>query len=81
MTETLAYVGMLSILAAFILETRGVLNSRGSLYLWMMIAGSALLAVRAAVSHEWAFLILEAVWCLAALLALVRPGAALDSSA
>lgn len=81
MTGLLAYAGMLLILAAFILETRGVLHSRGRLYLWMMIVGSGLLAVRAGVVREWAFLILEAVWCLAALLALFRPGPAADSSA
>jgi hypothetical protein len=77
----LAYAGMLLILAAFILETRGVLHSRGRPYLWMMIVGSGLLAVRAGVVREWAFLILEAVWCMAALLALIRPGPAADSSA
>ncbi len=72
-TSIMAYIGMLSILAAFVLETRGLLDSRGWVYLWMMILGSALLAIRAAYSAEWAFLILEAVWCLAAALALVRP--------
>ena len=73
-TSAMAYIGMLSILAAFVLETRGRLDSRGGMYLWMMILGSALLAIRAAYMSEWAFLILEAVWCLAAALALVRPG-------
>ena len=74
MTVAMAYGGMLGILVAFVLETRGVLDSRGRVYLWLMAAGSALLAVRAAVVQEWAFLILEAVWCGAALLALSRPG-------
>ena len=72
-TNAMAYVGMLSILAAFVLETRGRLDSRGGAYLWMMIVGSALLAIRAAHMQEWAFLILEAVWSLAALAALLRP--------
>ena len=72
-TNTMAYIGMLSILAAFVLETRGRLDSRGGLYLGMMIVGSALLAIRAAHTQEWAFLILEAVWCIAAVAALLRP--------
>ena len=72
-TSAMAYIGMLSILAAFVLETRGRLDSRGGVYLMMMIVGSALLAVRAAHMGEWAFLILEAVWCLAATAALLRP--------
>ena len=74
MTELMAYAGMLGILTAFVLETRGVLDSRGRPYLWLMAAGSALLAVRAMASREWAFLVLEAVWCGASLLALGRPG-------
>lgn len=67
----ISYTGMLCILAAFVLETRGVLSSRGALYLGLMALGSALLALRAAHSNEWAFLILEVVWCVAALWALV----------
>ena len=75
MLETLsslaAYAGMIFILAAFVLETRGLLSSRGGPYLWLMAVGSGLMAVRAAHSTEWAFLILELVWCAAALWALV----------
>jgi hypothetical protein len=75
----IAYAGMLCILAAFVAETRGLLSSRGIAYLALMAIGSALLALRAAYSREWAFLILEAVWFLAAAAALFgsrreRPG-------
>ena len=73
LSSVMAYSGMVCILAAFILETRGRLDSRGGVYLWMMIAGSALLAIRAAHMAEWAFLILEAVWCVAAIIALLQP--------
>jgi len=77
MIETLsslvAYAGMTCILAAFVLETRGRLSSRGAPYLWMMTVGSGMLALRAAHSNEWAFLILEAVWCVAAAWALLGP--------
>lgn len=73
----LAYAGMSCILIAFVLETRGRLDSRGAVYLWLMTGGSALLAVRAAHMGEWAFLILELVWCLAAAWTLWRP---LDSA-
>ena len=69
----MAYVGMSFILGAFLLETRGRLDSRGSAYLGLMIVGSALLAFRAAHMREWAFFVLEAVWCLAAAWALLRP--------
>ena len=69
-SSVIAYTGMICILAAFVLETRGKLSSRGGPYLWLMTVGSGLLALRAAHSHEWAFLILEGVWCVAALWAL-----------
>ena len=59
---------MILILTAFVLETRGVLHSKERLYLTMMAIGSGLLAVRAYLIDEWAFLILEVVWFLAAVL-------------
>jgi len=66
-TEILSYVGMLFILAAFVLETRNVLHSKQTTYLGLMAVGSALLGIRAYLISEWAFLILEAAWCFAAL--------------
>ena len=72
-SSAMAYVGMFVILLAFFLETRGKLDSRGQVYLGLMVLGSALLAVRAAHVREWAFLVLEAAWCGAAAWALWRP--------
>lgn len=72
LSSTVAYAGMSCILLAFVLETRGRLSSRGSPYLWLMAGGSGLLALRALHSGEWAFLILEVVWCAAALWALLE---------
>ena len=62
---------MILILGAFLLETRDVLDSKNKIYLLMMASGSGLLAIRALLIDEWAFLILEIVWCLAAILALI----------
>ena len=61
---------MMSILLAFLLETRNVLHSKQPLYLFLMAFGSGLLGVRAFLIDEWAFLVLEVVWCGAAVLAL-----------
>ena len=69
-SEVIAYSGMMLILGAFLLETRNVLDSKNRIYLAMMAAGSGLLAIRAFLIEEWAFLILEIVWCLAALIAI-----------
>ena len=70
-SEMLAYVGMASILLAFLLETRNALSSKGTIYLLLMAIGSGLLAFRAYLIGEWAFFILEIVWCGAACIALI----------
>ncbi len=61
-TEIVAYQGMFLILLAFFLETRNKLHSKGKSYLSLMAVGSALLAIRAYLIEEWAFLILELAW-------------------
>ena len=71
LSESIAYIGMMSILLAFLLETRNVLHSKQPLYLFLMAFGSGLLGVRAFLIDEWAFLVLEVVWCAAAVLALL----------
>lgn len=70
-SELLAYIGMASILLAFLLETRDALSSKGNIYLLLMAFGSGLLAIRAYLISEWAFFILEIVWCGAAVIALI----------
>lgn len=72
-SSILGYLGMLVILFAFAVETRGQLSSRDSQYLWMMAIGSGLLGVRALHTAEWAFFILEGVWMGVALWALTQP--------
>ncbi|MEK9651790.1 MAG: hypothetical protein VW102_06285 [Poseidonia sp.] len=74
LSEAIAYVGMISILLAFLLETRDVLHSKQPLYLFMMAFGSGLLGIRAFLISEWAFLVLEVVWFGAAVVALVALG-------
>ena len=69
-SEVVAYLGMALILTAFLLETRDILNSKSSTYLWMMAGGAGLLAIRAYLIDEWAFFILEAVWFGAAVMGL-----------
>ncbi|DAC24260.1 MAG TPA: hypothetical protein D7H94_01955 [Candidatus Poseidoniales archaeon] len=72
-TSVASFLGMLCILFAFVLETRGYLNSRGLKYLSLMAVGSAILGIRALHTGEWAFVILELVWMIAALLAIISP--------
>ena len=70
-TEIVAYVGMFLILLAFFLETRNKLHSKAKQYLSLMAIGSALLAIRAYLIEEWAFLILEVAWFSAAFLGIL----------
>lgn len=74
LSESIAYVGMMCILLAFLLETRNVLHSKQPIYLVLMAVGSGLLGVRAFLIDEWAFFVLEVVWCGAAVLALISLG-------
>lgn len=71
LSEAIAYIGMMSILLAFLLETRDVLHSKQPIYLFMMAFGSGLLGIRAFLISEWAFFVLEVVWCAAAVVALL----------
>lgn len=73
LTNIAAYIGMFCILFAFVAETRGKINSRELAYLLLMAVGSGILGVRALHTGEWAFVVLEAVWMGAALLAIFRP--------
>lgn len=68
-----AYVGMALILAAFVLETRGQLDSRSLKYLLLMAIGSTILGVRAVHTGEWAFVVLELIWAGAAIVAIMTP--------
>ena len=80
LSESIAYVGMMFILLAFLLETRNVLHSKQPTYLVLMAVGSGLLGVRAFMIDEWAFFVLEVVWCGAAVLALMSLGKSIASA-
>ena len=71
---------MMCILLAFLLETRNVLHSKQPIYLVLMAVGSGLLGVRAFLIDEWAFFVLEVVWCGAAVLALISLGKSIASA-
>lgn len=72
-SSILGYVGMICILIAFAMETRGIISSRDSQYLLLMAVGSGFLGLRALHTWELAFLVLEGVWMGVALWALSRP--------
>jgi len=68
-----AYAGMLLIIAAFSMETRGRISSRSIWYLGSMAFGQILLGLRAYDTGEWPFAILSAIWAGVAFSAILRP--------
>ena len=60
--QILQVVGALLILAAFVAAQTGRMRTEAVSYLWLNLVGSAILAVLAALSSNWGFLLLEGVW-------------------
>lgn len=60
--QVLQVIGALLVLAGFSLAQFGVLGQRSYTYLWLNLVGSAILAVLAALTAQWGFLLLEGVW-------------------
>jgi hypothetical protein len=72
MFSVIQLVGSLVILAAFAGTQFGRLDQSSYGYLIANAAGSAILAVTAIISHEWAFVLLEGVWGLVSLFSVIR---------
>ena len=73
MNEQLVQIlGSVLVLIPFALAQAGRVDPASLSYLLLNLAGSGLLAVDAAVTHQWGFLLLEGVWALVSLAALGR---------
>ena len=64
--------GSLLILIPFTLTQTGRLTTASPRYLTLNLLGSTILAIDAAHGRQWGFLLLEAVWALVSMLALIR---------
>jgi hypothetical protein len=62
--QVLQVFGALLLLAAFAAGQFGLLDARSYPNLLLNAAGSAILAVLAAIDRQWGFLLLEGVWAL-----------------
>jgi hypothetical protein len=73
MHAAIQIAGSLLILVPFVLVQIGRMTSRHRAYLVLNLIGSTVLAVDAAFGQQWGFLLLEGVWAVVSLVALVRP--------
>jgi len=71
MFQIIQVCGSLLILAAFVASQRGLVDAKAPSYLWLNAIGSTTLAVQAAITTQWGFLLLEGVWALVSLLGLL----------
>lgn len=60
--QLIQVAGSLLILTAFVASQRGRMRANSMAYLVLNLVGSAVLAVLAALHHEYGFLLLEGVW-------------------
>jgi hypothetical protein len=65
-------VGALLILAAFAASQFGAMSIESRAYLVLNILGSLILAVLAAATSQWGFLLLETVWAIVSAYSLVQ---------
>jgi hypothetical protein len=69
---TIQILASLLILTAFVAALTGRLEQSGYTYLSLNLVGSSALAVEAAISAQWGFLLLEGVWAAVSLGSIAR---------
>ncbi len=78
--QIVGVIGAVPILVAFIAVQLDWLSTRSKMYLSLNVIGSAILAVIAFIEVQWGFLLLECVWGLVSLRALLKGSVATGSA-
>jgi hypothetical protein len=72
MDQVVQVIGALMILTAYAAAQTGRWSTDTPLYLWLNLVGSVILAVLAATSRNWGFLLLEGVWAIVTAMSLLK---------
>ena len=64
MDQVIQVIGALMILVAYAAAQTGRWSTDAPVYLWLNLFGSLILAVLAAMTENWGFLLLEGVWAI-----------------
>ena len=72
MDQVIQVIGALMILTAYAAAQTGRWSTDAPIYLWLNLVGSVILAVLAAISENWGFLLLEGVWAIVTAHSLVK---------
>jgi hypothetical protein len=72
MDQVVQVIGALMILVAYAAAQTGRWSTDAPAYLWLNLVGSVILAVLAAASQNWGFLLLEGVWAIVTTGSLLR---------
>jgi hypothetical protein len=70
--QLISIAGALLVLLAFALQQWGRWNAAELRYLWANAIGAGILAVIAAIEHQWGFLLMEGVWTVVSFAGLIR---------
>jgi hypothetical protein len=70
--QVIQVLGALMILVAYAAAQTGRWSTDALVYLWLNLVGSAILAVLAAISENWGFLLLEGVWAIVTAASLLK---------
>jgi hypothetical protein len=72
MDQVIQVIGALMILVAYAAAQSGRWSTDALAYLWLNLVGSVILAVLAATSENWGFLLLEGVWAIVTTWSLIK---------